>query len=306
MTAALVPPARRILPALVAAAVLAGVLVGCSVDDQPRVAVATTSLSVYDGSRPTPARGSVAGHDGRSLPTTIWYPAEGAGPWPVVVFAHGWNVNPTFYDRLLSRWAAAGYVVAAPEFPGSGSDFPGPANGNDLFQQAIDLSVVLDALLGPSAPAPVAGRLDTTRIAAAGHSDGGSTVAAKALSTWVRDGRFRGYLVLSGALPPMPGPYDGRNSGPVLVVQGDQDPYNFVSDARPVYVFSANPPKAFVVATGGGHEAPYLGDGVQADTVRAATVDWLDWTLGGDAAAHDRFVARAGSPGVTTLESSGL
>lgn len=297
---------RRAVTALVVVATLAGLLVSCSVDSDPQVAVATTSMAVYDSTRWTPARGWVAAHPGRNLPTTIWYPAEGNGPWPLIVFAHGFEVDPWYYDRLLRRWAAAGYVVAAPEFPGSGSNSPGPARGDDIPQQPQDLSVVISAILGSRAPAAVAGRIDPDHIAAAGHSDGGSTVAALALNGPVRDYRVRSYMVLSGAIPWMPGPNDGANTGPVLVVQGDQDPYNYVSDARPVYLFSANPPKAFVVAPGAGHTDLYLDDGVQPDTVRAATVDWLNLTLKGQPTARDRFLTHASSPGVTYLESSGL
>ncbi len=281
--------------------VLAALSGSCAIDSDPQVAVATTSMAVYDGGRWTPARGSVPAHAGRQLPTSIWYPAEGGGPWPLIVFAHGWDENPQVYDRLLRRWAAAGYVVAAPEFPGSGRDFPGPASGDDIPQQTLDLAMVITAILGPDAPAALAGRVDAGRIAAAGHSDGGSTVGALALDASVRDARIRSYLVLAGALPPMPGPYDGQNNGPVLVVNGDQDPYNLLSDAWPVYLFSANAPKAFVVAPGAGHTDAYLGDGAQPDTVRAATVDWLNWTVKDDGAARDRFVDHTTSPGTTTL-----
>ncbi len=297
---------RRSVTALVVVVTLAGVLGSCSVDSDPRVAVATTSMSVYDSTRWTPARGWVAAHPGRNLPTTIWYPTEGNGPWPLIVFAHGFNVDPWYYDRLLRRWAAAGYVVAAPEFPGSGPNSPGPARADDIPQQPQDLSVVITAMLGPGAPAEVAGKIDPAQIAAAGHSDGGSTVAALALNGPVRDYRVRSFLVLAGALPSMPAQYDGANTGPVLVVQGDQDPYNYVSDARSVYLFSHNPPKAFVIAPGAGHTDLYLDDGVQPDTVRAATVDWLNLTLKGQQPARDRFFTHASSPGVTELESSGL
>jgi pimeloyl-ACP methyl ester carboxylesterase len=196
-------------------------------------------------------------------------------------------------------------VVAAPLFPISGSPGPGPA-AQDVAEQPKDLSAVITAVLGPNAPAAIAGKVDGTRIAAAGHSDGGSTVAALALDTPLRDTRVDSYLVLSGALPPVPGPYDGQNTGPVLVVQGDRDPYNSVDDARPVYAFTANPPKAFVVVSGGGHTQPYLDDGPQPDAVRAATVDWLNLTLKGDASARARFKGHADSPGTTTLESFGL
>ena len=59
--------------------------------------------------------------------TTIWYPAKGglhkatptegatpdrnAGPYPLIVFGHGLGATPEVYEGLLSRWAAAGFVL---------------------------------------------------------------------------------------------------------------------------------------------------------------------------------------------------
>ncbi|HSS11201.1 MAG TPA: hypothetical protein VLL25_15045 [Acidimicrobiales bacterium] len=76
-----------------------------------------------DSSRSTPANASVPGHPGRILVTTIYYPASGtpprpaSGPFPLIVFAHGFTGQGTDYEALLSSWAAAGYVVAAADSP---------------------------------------------------------------------------------------------------------------------------------------------------------------------------------------------
>ena len=52
----------------------------------------------------------------RTLDTTVRYPATG-GSYPLIVFAHGFALTPVTYQALLSAWARAGYVVAAPWFP---------------------------------------------------------------------------------------------------------------------------------------------------------------------------------------------
>jgi predicted dienelactone hydrolase len=67
----------------------------------------------------------------RTLVTYVRYPAVGPasitdaanaapdrrdGPFPLVVFGHGFAVTPDLYKRLLQAWARAGYVVAAPLF----------------------------------------------------------------------------------------------------------------------------------------------------------------------------------------------
>lgn len=72
------------------------------------------------------------GWEPRRLTTIIRYPAalppsrvdvrrapsaQTGGPFPLVVFAHGFNITPAPYARLLQAWARAGYVVAAPIFP---------------------------------------------------------------------------------------------------------------------------------------------------------------------------------------------
>ena len=67
----------------------------------------------------------------RELVTYVRYPAVGApgavdlagapaasanGPFPLVVFAHGFAVTPALYAHLLQSWARAGYVVAAADY----------------------------------------------------------------------------------------------------------------------------------------------------------------------------------------------
>src|SRR5205807_2141028 len=92
--------------------------------------VGTSSATFVDTSRSTSPNGSFAGAPSRTLPTQFWFPAasDGSpdradGPYPLVLFSHGYDVTPHFYAPLLERWAAAGYVVAAPTYPIlSGSD----------------------------------------------------------------------------------------------------------------------------------------------------------------------------------------
>ena len=81
--------------------------------------VATTTMTFVDTSRSTPPWDGMPGKPSRTLVTTIWYPARasGEGPYPLIVFAHGLGASPQEYQQLLTAWAAAGYVVAAPLFP---------------------------------------------------------------------------------------------------------------------------------------------------------------------------------------------
>src|SRR3954454_3317119 len=98
-------------------------------DDAPLPdGVTSRVLQLVDPSRttdPTPLdRGNADATSGRSLPTTLYYPASGTGPFPVVVFGHGLDAVPSGYRYLLQSWAAAGFVVAAPLFPLTSSAAP--------------------------------------------------------------------------------------------------------------------------------------------------------------------------------------
>src|SRR3954469_9347624 len=80
--------------------------------------VATFQTTFVDTTRGTPALGAFPGSSTRVLPTTVWYPVDTQnGPYPLVMFAHGYGVTPATYAALLSRIAEAGYVVAAPTYP---------------------------------------------------------------------------------------------------------------------------------------------------------------------------------------------
>jgi predicted dienelactone hydrolase len=59
----------------------------------------------------------------RPLTTTVWYP-EAPGPFPLVLFSHGLTSEPSAYAALLTAWARAGFVVAAPAYPHTSHGVP--------------------------------------------------------------------------------------------------------------------------------------------------------------------------------------
>jgi hypothetical protein len=68
---------------------------------QPPYAVQSETITLDDPTRDTPARGDVAAVSGRVLSTIILRPAGLSGPLPVIVFAHGWDSDPSRYTTLL-------------------------------------------------------------------------------------------------------------------------------------------------------------------------------------------------------------
>ena len=228
--------------------------------------------------------------DDRPLPVRVWYP-EGSGPFPLVVFSHGLTSEPGAYLSLLEAWAAAGIVVAAPTYPHTHHG-AADLDAGDIVNQPADASFVLTELLGLR-DGPLAGRLDATRLGAAGHSAGGITTAG--LFSAARDDRLKVGVVLAGT--------DFRNqpfAGPpaaLLFVHGRND--TTVRYGAAHTVLEAVPwSRAMLTVTNGGHVSTAAEARVVADT----TTEFLRWALYGDPAAKSRIPGAAGKGKVATLE----
>ena len=252
----------------------------------PPYPVAHDTLNLVDHSRDTPARGNVPARSGRVLLTVILRPVGPTGPLPVVVFGHGWDSNPSVYEPLLSAWAAAGYLVAAPTFPSSASTLPG-SPVSDYPDQARDLSFVVTALLGGSA-----GPVNAARIAVAGHSDGGTDIALMALNPTYADPRVRAYLSLSSEIPAgLAGPWGAPVSGSLLVAVGTSDEYGLAPRSRQVFDTASVTAKVMLTAVGGGHIGIFVGSSPQAAAVRQETVRFLDAALQGGPTSSDHLAS---------------
>ena len=113
-------------------------------------------------------------------------PSTRIGGFPMIVFAHGYDVTPDTYAPLLDAWAKAGFVVTAPFFPAESSLAVAKQHQanteNDLWNEPADLAFVtvqiLRASAGTSLLCPlVRGLVNPTQLGLAGHSDGGTAVA---------------------------------------------------------------------------------------------------------------------------------
>jgi predicted dienelactone hydrolase len=231
----------------------------------------------------------------RPVTTYLWYPpaSAGNGPWPLVVFGHGYATTPFRYARLLRAWAAAGFVVAAPVFPLGNANAPGGPDESDIVNQPRDMSFVVTRLLAASAsPAsPLYGLVSRTRIAVAGQSDGAETAFAVTYQRPWRDARVRAAVVLSGA------ELGGHarlvaSAVPLLAVQGTADRIN-----PPVYTFglfhAVGRPKFLFLLAHAGHLGPYTVPGARLAAVERVSIAFLDRYLRGGSLGA---IARAAEP----------
>lgn len=230
----------------------------------------------------------------RPLPTTIYYPS-GSGRFPLILFSHGLTAKPSTYQALLRRWAAAGFVVAAPAYPHTSFGVPA-FDVLDVINQPGDASYALGKVLALDGAAgdPLRGRIDTGRIAATGHSAGAITTVG--LFTAKRDPRLRAGIVLAGSALGVGDAFTGTPAS-LLFVHGGKD--DLVSYASGKALFDKVPwGKALLTLPDQGHGGPYLQPGDPVfDAVAAVTTDFLRWTLYGDKTARSRLARNAGKAG---------
>ncbi len=259
------------------------------------IAVADTTLRLVDPTRTIVVSGRVAA---RSFATVIRYPIGIHGPFPLIVFGHGYAVTPAPYSDLLNAWTRAGYVVAAPIFPLENANAPGGPDEKDLVNQPADMSLVISSLFTPTTAraAKLAAMIDLRRIAVSGQSDGGDTALAAAFDPSVRDRRIKAAIILSGAEDPFAPAFAMPPSGPpLLAIQGTADTVNPPYQTN-AFFQQAAPPKYLLKLAGAGHQAPYTEPGLALATVAHMTLAFLNRYLKHRPQALARYVA-AGSAG---------
>ncbi len=263
--------------------------------------------------------------NGRQTPrvvlTYVRYPAHGLGspgdqrnapasrgPFPLVVFGHGFAVTPNIFGTQLRAWARAGFVVAAPLFPLGNANAPGGPNEADIVNQPRDMSLVISRLLTASADRqnPLSGLIDAKHIAVAGHSDGANTALAAAYDRSYRDSRVTAAVSLSGARIPgsVPASSSTGRAVPLLAVQGTADTINPPALTRAVYD-PLRGPRFLLTLFGAGHLAPYIQQPAQATVVRRVVLAFLARYLKGDSKARNRMFAVGRAPGIATLTGAG-
>lgn len=282
----------------------------------PSFAVGLRVLRLVDRSRAVRLKGGRS--EPRVLVTYVRYPALGApgatdvpdampasagGPYPLIVFGHGFAVTPGPYARLLQSWARAGYVVAAPVFPLGNARAPGGPSEADVINQPSDMSFVISSLLALDRPGagPLAGLVDPAHIAVAGHSDGAETALAVAYSRRFRDPRIGAAVILSGAEMEGVGGYSFTYGGPpLLAAQGTADRFNQPKYTN-AYFKLAQRPKFLLRLLGAGHLPPFSDQRPQLTIVERVTIAFLDRYIKREPGALQRLVSQGDVAGTSAL-----
>lgn len=133
------------------------------------------------------------------------YPT-GAGPFPVVVIGHGFQLAPSQYYSYAKRLASFGYVAMTVDFPTS-------FGGNDNPQEAKDM---LGGVAWAKADATIGPKVDENVVGMTGHSLGGKiALLAATLDPHVK---------AAFALDPVDGGGPGGCSPPACVTVADLMP----------------------------------------------------------------------------------
>jgi alpha-beta hydrolase superfamily lysophospholipase len=267
----------------------------------PPYPVTSTQVTFVDTTRSTQARGGQPAHRGRTLVTTIVAPSSPAvGPFPLVLFAHGYDQSVTTYQDLIRTVAAGGYVVAAPEFPLTSTAYPGSPNRADVLNQPADLSFLITEIRGAAAaPGPIHGLVAAGKVGVMGHSDGAVTAAALAFNACCADPRVGGAVILSGAESEFRDSWFSVHSPPLLVVHGDADTVNPLPSGQRLFAGSTG--QAFLVTVAGGtHLGPFTQDPVRTLVARTV-IDFLDAELRQDRGGLGRLSTDANVPGVLSM-----
>lgn len=263
----------------------------------------------------------------KELIVRVYYP-KGDGPFPVVVFSHGFGAGLEAYAAVSQHWASHGYVTIHPQHAdarttGDNSERPKLVGGlrnmsSGLGDRVKDVTAVIDALdeLVKAVP-DLKTKLNLDRIGVSGHSFGacvsmligGVTVQANGQTQSYHDPRVKCVLMFSAAGT---GEYGltkdswKKAETPALYVTGTKDLRPGHDAAWRSEPFDLSPPnnKFLLIIEGANHfsfgggpaAGGLLGRGAEtyAPLVKAASLAFLDAYLKDSAEAKAFLQADGG------------
>lgn len=264
--------------------------------------------------------------DGRTIPYKIYYPDEGDGTGPLIVWSHGLGGSRDgggFIHRFL---AAHGYVVACIQHPGTDSSLWEGKAGHPwdvirathiprhaTLDRYRDVPFALDRLFDLDRDHPdIAARVDLARIGMSGHSFGANTtqiMAGQKLGYGVRQYSLREPRFSCGILY-SPVPSYNRKDPPARIYGAidiplfhmtgtiDTSPVEGFPYTRRLEVFDASGgPDQYLLVLNGGDHMVYNGSRGKLEEnprvprheaiIKAGALAFWDSYLKGDALARD-------------------
>jgi predicted dienelactone hydrolase len=192
--------------------------------------------------------------------------ASDEGPFPLVIFAHGFGAYPTEYQFLLTHLASWGFVVAGPDFNERGlvSAFAGAGTTTTslaeaaaeaaLQERVTDEAAIMTGtreLLAEENAEPgglLEGRVDATNVGVGGHSAG----VTSALAAADTDPNVKTFIAMSGGRALTEGSALPPPDVPGMVMTGGRDEVAELERVRGLFD-SLNPPKRLVIIDEAGH-----------------------------------------------------
>src|SRR3989441_1514779 len=110
---------KRLVPLLILTA-------ACSSAPTPTAAIAPLKIGNYSadvGPSPVGVIPTTTLHDAqrnKEVEVSIEYPTRG-GPFPIIVFSHGYGSSNRAYEPLISYWTSNGYVCIRPAHADAGA-----------------------------------------------------------------------------------------------------------------------------------------------------------------------------------------
>ncbi len=258
------------------------------------LAVSMTGLSLVDATRHVTSGGQMVAAQ-RNLPTFVWTPS-GPGPFPLVVFVHGYDKGPLDYQRFCTTLASAGYVVAAPSVPQEDPARDFSLDRTHLGAEAADVSFVVTALEGRPAE-----HVDDARVAVVGHSDGADVALLAGYGTGTVDPRVG--AVVADAPDPMTVATVASHV-PLLLVQGTADTVVPYSSSQTVFS-QIDAPIYFLSLLGADHLPTIAGGTRWTPVLDHAVALFLDATVGDRGPGDSTLDAGLSSSPLVRFESKG-
>jgi predicted dienelactone hydrolase len=179
-------------------------------------------------------------------------PAVDDGPYPLVLFSHGFAGFPEQSVELTTHLASWGYVVAAPEHVerSLGGLLGTAAQGVTASTDPEVLSATLDLVTATAADpsSPLEGLVDVEHVAVAGHSAG----AGATYRTAATDDRIDAFVAYSLGSGNEENPLGDAPTVPGLVMAGVDDETIPVTATREAFATLADP-RYLVEVAGSGH-----------------------------------------------------